>query len=288
MCLNIEGATREVRCQIFRCELSAKKINQSTSRRSKRIVVGPRVLLLRFCRLGLALLRIVCKSNLARFPHFPSLIVKELLQRRYTLHRQDCSQGLGRSMANHETFLQISKDAFKGWEGRRVLLVQGNPFFLLVSMFQHVVLVSPLEYMAVTRDNLGSGSSPTFANSSTLESTLNLALTCTPHKRRKNVQIRTIQIVKLQPTLGRGHYTYNCKAAAVPYKTRPSRTQILENPENFSGVPGAKRAGGPRVEVPEELLSKCALARLRVFGLDERHLVYRKGLSDKILSANAN
>ena len=29
--------------------------------------------------------------------------------------------------------------------------------------------------------------------------------------------------------------------------------------------------------------SKCALARLRVFGVDERHLVYRKGLSYKIL-----
>src|SRR5258706_14480404 len=38
---------------------------------------------------------------------------------------------------------------------------------------------SLLEYMAVTCDNLGSGSSPTFANPPTFESTLNLALTST-------------------------------------------------------------------------------------------------------------
>ncbi len=49
-------------------------------------------------------------------------------------------------------------------------------------MFQHVVLVFLLEYMAVTRDVLGSRTSPTFANSSAFESTLNLALTCTPHE----------------------------------------------------------------------------------------------------------
>src|SRR5258706_11667062 len=110
---------------------------------------------------------------------------------------------------------------------------------------------SLLEYMAVTRDDLGSGTSPTFANSSTFESTLNLALACTPHKRRQNVQICTTQIVKLQPTLDRGHYTFNCKAAAVPYRTRLSRTQMLENPDKFSGVPGGKRqgaeCGSPRV-----------------------------------------
>jgi len=85
-------------------------------------------------------------------------------------------------MANDGIFLQISKDAFEGGQGKRVLHVQGNPFILLGSMFQHVVLVSLLEYMAVSRDDLGSGSSPTFANSPTFESTLNLALTCTLHK----------------------------------------------------------------------------------------------------------
>src|SRR5258706_2797434 len=91
-----------------------QKINKVTRRR----LVDPRVLLFRFCRFGLAFLRIVplnlCKSNLARFPHFLSLIVQEFLQHRYTLHRRDCSHGLGRFMANHGVFLQISKDAFEG------------------------------------------------------------------------------------------------------------------------------------------------------------------------------
>src|SRR5258706_9954582 len=91
-----------------------QKINKGTRRR----LVDPRVLLLRFWRFGLAILRIVplnlCKSNLARFPHFLSLIVQELFQRRYALRRRDCSHGLGRFMANHGVFLQISKDAFEG------------------------------------------------------------------------------------------------------------------------------------------------------------------------------
>ena len=74
------------------------------------MLVDSRVLLLRFCRFGLAFLRIVplnlCKSNFARFPHFTSLVIQEFLQRRYTLHRQDCSHGLGRFMADHGIFLQ--------------------------------------------------------------------------------------------------------------------------------------------------------------------------------------
>src|SRR5258706_3134263 len=97
---------------------SLQKINNATIRRSERILVDPRVLLLRFCRFGLAILRIVplnlCKGNLARFPHFLSLVVQELFQRRYALRRRDCSHGLGRFMANHGVFLQISKDAFEG------------------------------------------------------------------------------------------------------------------------------------------------------------------------------
>ena len=44
------------------------------------MLVDSRVLLLRFCRFGLAFLRIVpldlCKSNFARFPHFTSLVIQ--------------------------------------------------------------------------------------------------------------------------------------------------------------------------------------------------------------------
>jgi hypothetical protein len=93
-----------------------------------------------------------------------------------------------------------------------------------------------------------------------------------PHKP-SNSTPRATQDTVCQKCLGRGHYTFNCKAAAVPYRTRPSRTQMLENPDKFSGVPGGKRAsaGGPSVELPEEFLSKCVrsrrVAQLRVFEL---------------------
>src|SRR5258706_12345851 len=54
---------------------SLQKINNATIRRSKRILVDPRVLLLRLYRFGVAFLRIVplnlCRSNLARFPSLP-------------------------------------------------------------------------------------------------------------------------------------------------------------------------------------------------------------------------
>ncbi|KAI8458290.1 hypothetical protein BY996DRAFT_6430261 [Phakopsora pachyrhizi] len=49
-----------------------------------------------------------------------------------------------------------------------------------------------------------------------------------------------------------GHFTYNCPVKAVPYKSRPSRTQQLINPK-------VKRQE-PSVEVPEEFLSKKGVA----------------------------
>ena len=116
-------------------------------------------------------------------------------------------------------------------------------------------------------NGLEGGSSPTFANSSTFEIHLGSrphlhALTnadkmsrFAPHKS-SNSNPRATQDTVCQKCLGRGHYTYNCKAAAVPYKTRPSRTQLLENPDKFSSVLGGKQAGGPSVEIPEEFLSK--------------------------------
>jgi Zinc knuckle len=76
-----------------------------------------------------------------------------------------------------------------------------------------------------------------------------------PHKL-SNSNPRATQDTVCQKCLGRGHYTYNCKVAAVPYKSRPSRTQMLENPDKYSDVLSGKRAGGPSVDVPEEFLGK--------------------------------
>ncbi|KAB5589042.1 hypothetical protein CTheo_7520 [Ceratobasidium theobromae] len=49
-----------------------------------------------------------------------------------------------------------------------------------------------------------------------------------------------------QKCLQRGHFIYECKFTQ-PYKSRPSRTQLLEKPEL-----ARKRGDKPSVEVPEE------------------------------------
>ncbi|KIM24712.1 hypothetical protein M408DRAFT_230775 [Serendipita vermifera MAFF 305830] len=67
-----------------------------------------------------------------------------------------------------------------------------------------------------------------------------------------------------QKCLQRGHYTFNCKTTARPYATRPSRTQMLENPDKFAKI--ARPAVNE--DLPDEFLSK-------------------KGLADKILKENA-
>src|SRR5258706_1871132 len=96
--------------------------------------------------------------------------------------------------------------------------------------------------MPVTCDDLGSGSSPTFANSPTFESTLNLALTCTLHKPEQMSRFAPHRSSNSNPqdsVPAEGSHD-DCKAAAVPYKTRPRQTQMLENPDKLSGVRGGK------------------------------------------------
>ncbi|KII86851.1 hypothetical protein PLICRDRAFT_113730 [Plicaturopsis crispa FD-325 SS-3] len=56
-----------------------------------------------------------------------------------------------------------------------------------------------------------------------------------------------------QKCLKTGHYTYECKAPARPYVSRPSRTQQLENPRVLAKL---RAEGKPSVEVPEEFKSK--------------------------------
>jgi len=75
-----------------------------------------------------------------------------------------------------------------------------------------------------------------------------------PHKTSAS-NPRATQDTVCQKCLGRGHFTYNCKSKTVPYKIRPSRTQMLENPDKY-GLAGPQKAGGPSVEVPAEFLSK--------------------------------
>ncbi|KIK13203.1 hypothetical protein PISMIDRAFT_119320 [Pisolithus microcarpus 441] len=49
------------------------------------------------------------------------------------------------------------------------------------------------------------------------------------------------------------HFTYECKSPR-PYVSRPSRTQMMENPRLLAKL---KADGKPSVEVPEEFTKKC-------------------------------
>ena len=57
-----------------------------------------------------------------------------------------------------------------------------------------------------------------------------------------------------------GHFTYQCKGSR-PYISRPSRTQMLENPRVLAKL---KADGKPSVEVPEEFKKKYVLTRVVV------------------------
>ncbi|KAF7299033.1 SHSP domain-containing protein [Mycena indigotica] len=55
-----------------------------------------------------------------------------------------------------------------------------------------------------------------------------------------------------QKCLRTGHYIFECKSER-PYVSRPSRTQMLENPSVLAKL---KASGKPSVEVPEEFKKK--------------------------------
>lgn len=50
-----------------------------------------------------------------------------------------------------------------------------------------------------------------------------------------------------------GHFIYECKSER-PYVSRPSRSEMLENPKALAKL---KADGKPSVEVPEEFKKKC-------------------------------
>ncbi|KAI0712201.1 zinc knuckle-domain-containing protein [Earliella scabrosa] len=76
-----------------------------------------------------------------------------------------------------------------------------------------------------------------------------------PHGKSNNNPRATSSTV-CQRCLGTGHFTYQCKGAR-PYISRPSRTQMLENPKLLAKL---KADGKPSVEVPEEFKSKSGVA----------------------------
>ncbi|EIW80959.1 hypothetical protein CONPUDRAFT_39538, partial [Coniophora puteana RWD-64-598 SS2] len=70
------------------------------------------------------------------------------------------------------------------------------------------------------------------------------------HKSNNNPRANASTVC--QKCLGRGHFIYECKSTR-PYISRPSRTEILENPKSLAKL---KDAGKPSVEVPEEFKNK--------------------------------
>ncbi|KAI6114038.1 zinc knuckle-domain-containing protein [Pisolithus sp. B1] len=74
-----------------------------------------------------------------------------------------------------------------------------------------------------------------------------------PHHRSAP---RATSTTVCQKCLQTGHFTYECKSPR-PYVSRPSRTQMMENPRLLAKL---KTDGKPSVEVPEEFTKKSGTA----------------------------
>ncbi|KAF7314260.1 SHSP domain-containing protein [Mycena kentingensis (nom. inval.)] len=72
-----------------------------------------------------------------------------------------------------------------------------------------------------------------------------------PHHRSTNNPRATSKTV-CQKCLKTGHFIYECKEQR-PYVSRPSRTEMLNNPSVLAKM---KASGKPSVEVPEEFKKK--------------------------------
>ncbi|KLO05579.1 hypothetical protein SCHPADRAFT_720442 [Schizopora paradoxa] len=73
---------------------------------------------------------------------------------------------------------------------------------------------------------------------------------------RSSASARASSSTICQKCLQKGHYTYQCKGSR-PYVSRPSRTQMLENPKLLDKL---KKEGKPSVEVPDEFKNKSGMA----------------------------
>ncbi|KAH7928387.1 hypothetical protein BV22DRAFT_1044626 [Leucogyrophana mollusca] len=78
-----------------------------------------------------------------------------------------------------------------------------------------------------------------------------------PHRKTNNNPRATSSTV-CQKCLGTvpGHFIFECKSTR-PYVSRPSRTEMLENPKILAKL---KAEGKPSVEVPEEFKTKSGVA----------------------------
>jgi len=96
-----------------------------------------------------------------------------------------------------------------------------------------------------------------------------------PH-RRSNNNPRANSGTVCQKCLGTGHFIFECKSTR-PYVSRPSRTELLENPKLLAKL---KAEGKPSVEVPEEFRTKSGTAN-RILESKEQERLALEGAKGK-------
>lgn len=96
-----------------------------------------------------------------------------------------------------------------------------------------------------------------------------------PH-RRSNNNPRATSATVCQKCLGTGHFIFECKSTR-PYVSRPSRTEMLENPKLLAKL---KAEGKPSVEVPEEFRTKSGTAN-RILESKEQERLALEGSKGK-------
>ncbi|KAG1774793.1 zinc knuckle-domain-containing protein [Suillus placidus] len=96
-----------------------------------------------------------------------------------------------------------------------------------------------------------------------------------PH-RRSNNNPRATSATVCQKCLGTGHFIFECKSTR-PYVSRPSRTEVLENPKLLAKL---KAEGKPSVEVPEEFRTKSGTAN-RILESKEQERLALEGSKGK-------
>ncbi|KAL5501579.1 hypothetical protein ACEPAH_8839 [Sanghuangporus vaninii] len=92
-----------------------------------------------------------------------------------------------------------------------------------------------------------------------------------PHKPSANSPRATPQTL-CQRCLKKGHFTYQCKNER-PYVSRPSRTQLLNNPKLLAKVK-------PEVEVPDEFKNKSGMAN-KILEAKEKERAVTKAIESK-------
>ncbi|KAL5482704.1 hypothetical protein ACEPAI_9298 [Sanghuangporus weigelae] len=92
-----------------------------------------------------------------------------------------------------------------------------------------------------------------------------------PHKPSANSPRATPQTL-CQRCLKKGHFTYQCKNER-PYVSRPSRTQLLNNPKLLAKVK-------PEIEVPDEFKNKSGMAN-KILEAKEKERAVTKAIESK-------